>query len=110
VSAAVDARGLNKRPIKCPNCEVEFSGEIKLKARRGRVPAVEAVAEAPVAAANDQFEEVEATENTISLEEVEEAGDDADEETLEGGDIEELEELADDDLDDEEIDVKVEKE
>ncbi len=27
---------LNKRPINCPSCDVEFTGEIKLKARRGR--------------------------------------------------------------------------
>ncbi len=123
MSAALDTRGLkrvcascgirfydlNKRPIKCPNCAVEFSGEIKLKARRGRAAAIEAVAEAPVAAANDQFEEVEVTENTISLEEVVEDGaDEADEDGIEGGDLETL----DDDEDElkDEIEVEVEKE
>jgi uncharacterized protein (TIGR02300 family) len=123
MSAAADARGLkrvcvgcgirfydfNKRPIKCPSCDAEFSGEIKLKARRGRVPAAEAIVAEPTRPiANDQFEEVEATADTVSLEEVVEDGDDADEEeALEGGDLENLETL-DDELE-EEI-VKVEKE
>jgi uncharacterized protein (TIGR02300 family) len=101
---------LNKRPIMCPGCNVEFSGEIKLKARRGRAAAIEAVAETAAPVANDdRFEEVEATENTISLEEVVEDGEDADEEeALEGGDLENLEEI-DEDLE-EELEVKVEKE
>lgn len=33
---------LNKRPIICPSCDVEFTGEIKVKSRRGRVAANEA--------------------------------------------------------------------
>lgn len=120
-TAAIDTRGLkracascgirfydlNKRPINCPSCSTEFTGEIKLKARRGRMPVV---AEAPVAAvANDQFEEVEATQDTISLEEVEEAGDEGDEDaTLEGGDIEDIEAIEEDLKED--IGVPVEKE
>ena len=50
MSAAIDARGLkrlcsecgsrfydfNKRPIICPSCETEFTGEMKVKGRRGR--------------------------------------------------------------------------
>ena len=28
---------MNKRPIMCPNCSTEFSGEIKIKTRRGRL-------------------------------------------------------------------------
>lgn len=99
---------LNKRPITCPNCAAEFTGEIKLKTRRGRAAAV---AEAPVAApANDRFEEVEATENTISLEEVEEtnAGEEEDVE-LEGGDLESLEEI-EEDLEADDLEIKVEKE
>ena len=126
MSAAIDARGLkrvcvacgirfydlNKRPINCPNCAVEFSGEIKLKARRGRAAAIEAVTaeEAPVAAANDQFEEVEATENTISLEEVVEDGAEVeDEDGIEGGDLETLDDEDDDDLK-EDLEVEIEKE
>ncbi|MGH1404060.1 MAG: TIGR02300 family protein [Alphaproteobacteria bacterium] len=33
---------MNKRPIVCPTCNTEFTGEIKMKSRRGR-----ATAEAP---------------------------------------------------------------
>ncbi len=126
MSAALDARGLkrvcvgcgirfydlNKRPIKCPNCEAEFSGEIKLKTRRGRLPAAEAIQpEAAAPAANDQFEEVEATADTVSLEEIVEADDDADEEALEGGDLDEsLETMDEDDLKEEDLEIKVEKE
>ncbi len=29
---------LNKRPIICPECSAEFTGEVKLKSRRGRTP------------------------------------------------------------------------
>lgn len=32
---------LNKRPIICPSCDTEFTGEVKAKARRGRSAAVE---------------------------------------------------------------------
>jgi uncharacterized protein (TIGR02300 family) len=89
VSAALDARGLkrvcvscgirfydfNKRPIHCPNCATEFSGEIKLKGRRGRVAALEE--EKPVKAVtpvanDDQNSDVEARdEGIVSLEDVE---------------------------------------
>src|SRR5688572_19448791 len=90
VSAALDARGLkrvcvscgirfydlNKRPINCPNCQTEFSGEIKLKGRRGRAAAVEVEEEIvkPVAAvANDDANsDIEARdEDVVSLEDVE---------------------------------------
>ncbi len=30
---------LNKRPISCPECDTEFTGEVKAKTRRGRVAA-----------------------------------------------------------------------
>lgn len=32
---------LNKRPIVCPSCDAEFTGEIKVKSRRGRTAANE---------------------------------------------------------------------
>lgn len=124
MSAALDARGLkrvcagcgvrfydlNKRPIICPGCSVEFSSEIKLKARRGRAAIAEAIAEAPVGpVANDQFEEVEATADTVSLEEIEEdADDDADDQIEDGDDIADIEDLEDNDNLEDEIG-KVEK-
>ncbi len=126
MSATADARGLkrvcagcgaryydfNKRPIKCPGCAVEFSGEIKLKARRGRAAAAEAaIAETPgpPPANDDRFEEVEATENTISLEEVEEAGDKDDDEEI-GIESDEIEAIETIDELEEDLEVKVEKE
>ncbi len=112
VSAAADTRGLkrvcvscgirfydlNKRPIHCPNCETEFSGEIKLKGRRGRVT-VAAEAEAVLAKAkvipvanDEQATDVEAREEGIvSLEDVV---------AIENADGDDEDELAVDDEDD----------
>ncbi len=89
MSAATDARGLkrvcvhcgirfydmNKRPIKCPNCANEFSGEIKLKARRGRVAAVSEIEEkAKVPVPADDADTIEEREDgLVSLEDVEAA-------------------------------------
>lgn len=126
MSAALDARGLkrvcvgcgirfydlNKRPINCPNCQAEFSGEIKLKSRRGRaaIDAAEAEkalkAKAVPVANDDQNSDVEARdEGVVSLEDVEAlenagADDDADEIEVEDDDIGSLEEIEEDaDLD-----------
>ena len=55
MSTAIDVRGLkrvcsecgirfydlNKRPITCPSCETEFTGEIKTKGRKGRAAIIE---------------------------------------------------------------------
>ncbi|MGB4058449.1 MAG: TIGR02300 family protein [Alphaproteobacteria bacterium] len=119
MSAAADARGLkrvcvscggrfydmNKRPINCPGCGTEFSGEIKLKGRRGRVPAeAEAIKEkakiAPVAN-DDQDSDVEIRDDgVVSLEDVA-AIEDAD---LDGeDDIASLEDIEDE----EDLDVPV---
>ncbi len=128
MSAALDARGLkrvcvscgirfydlNKRPIHCPNCETEFSGEIKLKGRRGRVAAVEVeevVKAKVVPVANDESTDVEAREEGIvSLEDVEAlenagADEDGDEIEVEDDDIGSLEEIEED----AELDVPVDK-
>jgi hypothetical protein len=66
---------MNKRPINCPNCSAEFSGEIKLKGRRGRA-AIAEVEEKPsksVVVANDEENtDIEARdEDLVSLEDVE---------------------------------------
>ncbi len=118
VSCGIRFYDLNKRPISCPNCSTEFTGEIKLKTRRGRAAAAEAAlaeSAATTKPANDEnFEEIEATADTISLEEVEKEPDEAEEDIeLEGGDIETLADIEDDiedDLDDEDLEVKIEKE
>lgn len=118
VSCGIRFYDLNKRPINCPNCSTEFTGEIKLKTRRGRAAAAEAaIAESAATAkpANDEnFEEIEATADTISLEEVEKETDESEEDiALEGGDIETLADIdadLEDDLDDGDLEVKIEKE
>lgn len=98
MAAAADARGLkrictgcgsrfydmNKRPIACPSCDTEFTGEIKVRARRGRAAAAvedSKAAEKAAApeAANDEVEE-EATEvEAVSLDDADEPKSDTDE-------------------------------
>ena len=99
---------LNKKPIICPSCDVEFTGVIKVKARRGRLPADMGdtpVLDAAVEDAEDEVEEIEADEETVSLEEISEDDDDADEDVL-VIDEDDLDDLDDDldDIDDDDID------
>ncbi len=89
---------LNKRPATCPGCKTEFTGEVKTKGRRGRSPAaVEDEAPVKKAAAAPETEEIESDDMVVSLEDVEEGGDD-DEEMSVGldddgiGDLDDLEE------------------
>lgn len=100
----------NKRPVQCPDCKTEFTGEMKVKARRGRAAVIEddeAVLgdeglEAKGAAANDDDDtELPENEDTVSLEDVEEGGDDEEEDAV---DIDEMDEDFDDDLDDDDDD------
>ena len=49
---------LEKRPIICPDCETEFTGEIKAKARRGRTTP-EIVKEKPIEKAPPKIEDDE---------------------------------------------------
>ena len=94
---------LNKKPIICPTCNVEFTGEIKVKSRRGRLPSEiadkEADDDAPIIEVESdevETEEVESDEETVSLDEIEEDGDDVDEDAI----VLDEEEILDDDLDD----------
>lgn len=96
----------NKRPVHCPECKTEFTGEIKMKARRARTAIIEddeAVLgdegiEVKEAAANDDDVELPENDDTVSLEDVEE------EEVAEDEDaVIAIEEL-DDDLDDDDLD------
>lgn len=94
MSVAQDIRGLkricmscgtrfydmNKRPIACPSCATEFTGEIKVKTRRSRVvaandPIVEEleVKKSKIADEDDFLE----SEDIVSLDDVA-AGDDGD--------------------------------
>ena len=99
MSVAVDVRGfkrvclecgtrfydMNKRPIICPNCKTEFSGEIKVKSKRGRV-AVEddsQVKDAETQKDEEIAEEDEDDTEVVSLDDLDDA-DDADDEDLDG--------------------------
>lgn len=98
---------LNKKPIICPGCATEFTGEIKVKSRRGRLPAEIAESQVDETAAEDvneeaETEEVESDEETVSLEEIDEDSDDEDEDDLELDD--ENLDLDDEGLDDEDLD------
>lgn len=102
---------LNKKPIICPSCSTEFTGEIKVKSRRGRLPAE--VADAPEEAEDDvvidkadaETEEAESDEETVSLEEIAEDDDtdEDDEDLLAEDDIDIDEDI--EDLDDEDDDI-----
>lgn len=116
MSAALDARGLkracgcgvrfydfNKRPVTCPNCGTEFSGEIKLKGRRGRAAIIEEEkpTKAAVVANDGQDSDIEARdEDLVSLEDVEalENTDDEDEDVAldEDEDLTTLEDIEED--------------
>ena len=124
-AAAADARGLKricmscgtrfydfkKRPIACPTCKEEFSGEIKVKARRGRISNVDPIAEKPTKALPaDDADEIAENSEVVSLDDVkdlEDAGVDGEEEAMDLDDeeLDDLEELDEDDLE-EDIDVK----
>lgn len=94
---------LNKKPIICPSCNVEFTGEIKVKARRGRLPVEDDVADSQVSedtaaeeTEEDELEEEEADDVLVSLEDIEDGEDDDD-----------IAEDDDDDLDvDEDLDIE----
>lgn len=107
---------LNKRPIACPNCAAEFTGEIKVKSRRGRLPADIANDEAEDQVVEREDDEIEEDEDsdTVSLDDVEKA-DEGSEDDAEGVELDD-EDLGDDDdadlddlddEDDEDLDVDV---
>lgn len=98
---------MNKKPIICPSCNTEFTGEIKVKSRRGRLPADDAVEDqVSEAGLDEEIEEteIESDEDTVSLDDLDEDGDDVDEDTIDIDDDldidEDLEDLDDEDMDD----------
>lgn len=100
---------LNKRPVHCPECKTEFTGEIKMKARRARNAIIEddeAVLgdegiEVKETAANDDDVELPESDDTVSLEDVEEEVVEEDEDAVV---IEDLDDDLDDDDDDDDED------
>jgi uncharacterized protein (TIGR02300 family) len=109
---------LNKRPIACPNCDVEFTGEVKIKARRGRLASNDVAedgatgsTEAEDTAEEGETEEIESDEETVSLDEVETDEEGGDEDLDIDGDLDEDNLDDDDDLDDDaDIDVDLDDE
>ena len=113
---------LNKDPIICPSCNTEFTGEVKVKTRRGRVAVAEELAkQAPKVAAEIEEDEdvadIDADDDIVSLDDVDDDGlddDDDDDATLTiDDDIDDLDDdLVDDidDLDDEDEDDEDEEE
>ena len=96
---------MNKRPIVCPNCAVEFTGEVKIKSRRGRLATNDIandVAEDEVIEKDNEDEIEEEESETVSLDEVTEA-DDGESDDDEAVELDE-EDLDADDLDDEDLD------
>ena len=71
---------LGKTPIICPSCETEFTGEVKVKSRRGRAPVEAApVKVAPAVKAETEDEDVadiDADDDIVSLDDVDENDDD----------------------------------
>lgn len=122
MGAVADARGLkricmscgtrfydmNKRPIVCPSCETEFTGEIKVKTRRSRsAVATEGQVSNKTAknVANDDDDEIE-DDDVVSINDVNDGDDDDEDDEDLGGDLD-LDDLEDDDDmddDDDELD------
>lgn len=98
---------LNKRPIVCPSCETEFTGEIKVKSRRGRTANDAADSQVKGKTTNDDEDddtpimEDDDEDDTISLDDLDE-DDDSDDDDIDLdmdddlGDLDDLEPDADD--------------
>ena len=103
---------MNKRPIICPNCGDEFTGEVKIKARRGRLSALDDSDQLDEAQVDtnetDELEEEEDAKE-VSLDEVAAAddGDDDDDADIDLDDDLDDDDLDDDDLDDDDDDIDV---
>jgi uncharacterized protein (TIGR02300 family) len=105
----------NKRPINCPNCKTEFTGEIKARARRSR-PANDVIEEGQVseataakkgAVADEEDDDilVDAEEGVVSLEDLDEDKEVIEDDEEGAADLELDEDaLEDDDLDDDDDD------
>ncbi len=110
----------NKRPVNCPNCKVEFTGEIKTRARRARVASNDVIEDGQVSEAtavgkgavdaDDEEVLLEGEEGVVSLEDLDEDEDDeideeeADIDTDADLELDEEDDLDEEDLDDEEED------
>lgn len=112
---------LDKSPIICPSCDTEFTGEIKVKSRRGRPPAEDKPAKAPAKAApvaeeeEEDVEDIDPDDDIVSLDDVDEdddikANDEDDDEDMPSSDLDDNFDSIDDDEDDIEEDDDEEEE
>lgn len=95
----------NKRPIVCPNCKIEFTGEVKVKIRRSRAVAAETVEDqtddTPVAD-KDEDDALLENDDVVSLDEVDEDEVEDEDEDVTDPDLDmDEDDLDDDDFDDE---------
>lgn len=101
-SCGVRFYDMEKRPIICPSCNTEFTGDIKVKARRGRLPA-DSKKEAPIKDGvmddNDDIIEEEELE-VVSLEDAETDNDDDEDDIMNLDDDLDIPDFDDEDLDD----------
>lgn len=106
-SCGVRFYDMNKRPIICPSCNTEFTGEVKSKTRRGRsvAPEEDVKTAPPKGAANENEDDVVENDDVevVSLDDVDDGDDDSDDDiTIDLGDddLTDIPELDDDDDDD----------
>lgn len=116
---------LNKRPITCPSCSTEFTGDVKVKSRRSRTTTEDAPKKSQIANDETSLDEDddlsdgnEENEDLVSLDDVDEDDDSSvdndDDDTLDIDD-DDLDDLDDDDdlgaglddLDDDDDDLEV---
>lgn len=107
---------MNNRPIVCPSCGTEFTGEVKLKSRRGRTPLADKKSDAVTVKEaekrsmddheDDDFEEEDDGVEVVSLDDIDEkpkvADSDDEDDTDDDDDLDDIPDFDDpivDDLD-----------
>ena len=92
-----------KLPVICPSCKAEFTGEVQIKSRRSRSSiAPDTVRRDEIEAKNNRAMADE-DDDTISLDDLDEGGDDFDDDL----DIDDIEDDEDDDLSDLDGDIDI---
>lgn len=91
---------MNNRPIICPACEHEFTGEVKVKGKRGRAAAdkkeeVKAVVEKKEETQDEEIQEEDDGVEVVSLEDAETPSTDEDDPAAKLDDEENLDDIPD---------------
>lgn len=88
----------NKRPITCPTCDVEFTGDVKVKSRRGRAaaePKKDAAVKVEAVVEEEESLEEEAGVEVVSLDDAEESSTDSKDESDLGDNADDLDSIPD---------------